>query len=143
VLHQCLLVSQPTRDTVAPDAGLIEQLARDAIAALPVAYRHAADQVALRVEEFAPEHLLDDLEVDDAFEITGLYEGTPVTEKSVMDQPWQPDTIWLFRRPILDEWADRGTVPLGKLVAHVLIHELAHHFGWSDEDIAEIDRWWE
>jgi predicted Zn-dependent protease with MMP-like domain len=66
-----------------------------------------------------------------------------LTEKSVMDQPAQPDTIWLFRRPILDEWCDRGDVGLGDLVAHVLIHELAHHFGWSDDDIAAIDPWWE
>jgi predicted Zn-dependent protease with MMP-like domain len=55
----------------------------------------------------------------------------------------QPDTIWLFRRPILDEWAARGDETLGHLVAHVLVHELAHHFGWSDDDIAAIDRWWE
>ena len=63
--------------------------------------------------------------------------------KSSADQPQQPDTIWLFRRPILDEWADRGDEMLGHLVAHVLVHELAHHFGWSDDDIAAIDRWWE
>jgi predicted Zn-dependent protease with MMP-like domain len=75
--------------------------------------------------------------------LTGLYEGTPLTEKSVMDQPLGPDVIWLFRRPILDEWLDRGNVSLGELVAHVLIHELAHHFGWSDADIAAIDPWWE
>ncbi len=60
-----------------------------------------------------------------------------------MDQPAQPDVIWLFRRPILDEWADRGDVTLADLVAHVLVHELAHHFGWSDDDIAAVDRWWE
>ena len=60
-----------------------------------------------------------------------------------MDQPHGPDTIWLFRRPILDEWADRGNVALGALVAHVYVHELAHHFGWSDADIAAIDPWWE
>jgi predicted Zn-dependent protease with MMP-like domain len=130
-------------DLLAPDAAQIEALAREAIAALPAGYREAAAAVALRVEEFAPEHLLEELEIEDAFELTGLYDGTPLTEKSVLDQPWQPDTIWLFRRPILDEWADRGSVPLGVLVAHVLVHELAHHFGWSDEDIARIDRWWE
>jgi predicted Zn-dependent protease with MMP-like domain len=136
-------VSNPDGDAVAPDAELIERLARDAIARLPGPYREAAEAVALRIEDFAPEHLLEELDIENAFELTGLYDGIPLTERSVMDQPWQPDTIWLFRRPILDEWADRGTVPLGALVAHVLIHELAHHFGWSDEEIAEIDRWWE
>ena len=84
-----------------------------------------------------------DMGVEDPFELTGLYDGIPLTEKSVSDQPDQPDTIWLFRRPILDEWADRGDVTLGALVAHVTVHELAHHFGWSDDDIATIDRWWE
>ena len=84
-----------------------------------------------------------DMGVEDPFEITGLYDGIPLTEKSVTDQPGQPDTIWLFRRPILDEWSDRGNVSLGEMVTHVLVHELAHHFGWSDDDIAQIDPWWE
>jgi len=128
---------------VAPDGVLIEQLARRAMAELPPGYRQAAEAVALRVEDFAPEYLLEELEIEDQFELTGLYDGIPLTEKSALDQPWQPDTIWLFRRPILDEWADRGTVPLGRLVAHVLIHELAHHFGWTDEEIGRIDPWWE
>lgn len=130
-------------DVTAPDAGEIEALARGAIASLPEAYRGAAAAVALRVEEWAPDAMLDELEVEDAYDLTGLYDGIPMTEKSVMDQPDRPDTIWLFRRPILDEWAGRGEVSLADLVAHVLVHELAHHFGWSDADIASIDRWWE
>lgn len=130
-------------DLMAPDAVQIEAFAREAIAGLPDGYRQAAEAVALRVEDFAPEHLLADLDIEDPFELTGLYDGIPLTEKSAMDQPWQPDTIWLFRRPILEEWIERGAVPLGRLVAHVLIHELAHHFGWSDEEIGRIDPWWE
>jgi predicted Zn-dependent protease with MMP-like domain len=129
--------------TVAPHAGEIEDMARAAIAALPEAYRAAAEAVALRVEEFAPDDMLDDLGIDDVFELTGLYDGVPLTEKSVMDQPDRPDAIWLFRRAILDEWAARGDIALYDLVAHVYIHELAHHFGWTDEQIAAIDRWWE
>jgi predicted Zn-dependent protease with MMP-like domain len=128
---------------VAPDAGEIEDMARAAIASLPEAYRAAAAAVALRVEDFAAEEMLDDLGIDDVFELTGLYDGVPLTEKSVMDQPDRPDAIWLFRRAILDEWAARGDIALYDLVAHVYIHELAHHFGWSDEEIAAIDRWWE
>ena len=130
-------------ETVAPDAGEIEDMARAAIAALPEAYRAAAAAVALRVEDFASEEMLDDLGIDDVFELTGLYDGVPLTEKSVMDQPDRPDAIWLFRRAILDEWAARGDIALYDLVAHVYIHELAHHFGWSDAEIAAIDRWWE
>ncbi len=102
-----------------------------------------ATQVVLRIEDFPSDDVLEAMDLHDAFELTGLYEGTPLTEKSVADQPTQPDLIWLFRRPILDEWAERGNVSIGELVSHVVIHELAHHFGWSDEDIARIDPWWE
>ena len=130
-------------DLVAPSAEDIERLARATLDALPEAFRPAAREVALRVEEFAPDWMLSEMEIEDPFELTGLYDGIPMTEKSVSDQPQGPDTVWLFRRPILDEWADRGDVTLGALVAHVTVHELAHHFGWSDDDIATIDRWWE
>ena len=126
-----------------PDLDVIEALARKAIEALPPAFAGPAAQVLLRIADFAPEEVLDEMEIDDPFELSGLYEGVPMTEKSVMDMMDRPDTIWLFRRPILDEWAERGAVGLGELVSHVMIHELAHHFGWSDDDIALIDRWWE
>ena len=130
-------------DLTAPDVAEIEAMARAAMAALPEAFTAHAQAVAVQVAEFAPEEVLDELQVDDAFELTGLYEGIPLTEKSFADQPAGPDIIWLFRRAILDEWASRGNVTLGDLVGHIVVHELAHHFGWSDEDIASIDRWWE
>jgi predicted Zn-dependent protease with MMP-like domain len=126
-----------------PDIADIERLARQAIADLPELYRGAASAISLRIEEFASDEILEELDLHDPFELSGLYEGTPLTEKSVMDQPQGPDVIWLFRRAILDEWIDRGEVTLGEMVAHVLVHELAHHFGWSDDEIAAIDRWWE
>ncbi|PJF09439.1 metallopeptidase family protein [Pseudorhodobacter sp. MZDSW-24AT] len=128
---------------LAPDLALIDTLAQEAIADLPAPFRAAALQVRLRVEDFAPEAILAQMDIDDPFELTGLYEGIPLTEKSSDDPPMQPDVIWLFRRPILDEWLDRGDVTLQDLVTHVLVHELAHHFGWSDDDIARIDPWWE
>ena len=127
----------------APDLDMIAALAEAAREALPEAFVPAAREVAIRVEDFADAAMLAEIDLQDPFELTGLYDGIPLTERSVMDQPDRPDTIWLFRRPILDEWADRGDVGLGRLVAHVYVHELAHHFGWSDEDIAAIDRWWE
>ncbi|MDO5706648.1 MAG: metallopeptidase family protein [Paracoccus sp. (in: a-proteobacteria)] len=130
-------------DIRAPSAAEIEEMARAAIAALPAEFAPHAAGVALRVDEFASEEMLDELEIDDPFELTGLYDGIPLTEKSVSDQPSAPDTIWLFRRPILDEWASRGDVSLGDLIGHVVTHEMAHHFGWSDDDIARIDKWWE
>lgn len=127
----------------APDAATIERLALETVAALPAPWRAAATEVALRVAEFPTDEMLEELGIEDPFELTGLYDGVPLTEKSVADQPVQPDAIWLFRRPILDEWADRGNVTLAELVSHVMVHELAHHFGWSDDDIARIDPWWE
>lgn len=87
--------------------------------------------------------MLRDLGMADRLQLTGLYEGVPLTQKSVWDQPMGPDLVWLFRQPILAEWRDRGDVALDDLIAHVTIHEFAHHFGWSDDDIAQIDRWWE
>ena len=127
----------------APSLEEIEGLAREAVLALPEAVRGLASKVVLRVVDFAPEDICKAMGIEDPFELTGLYEGRPLTERSVMDQPMGPDVIWLFRRAILDEWADRGDVTLGELVSHVMVHELAHHFGWSDEDIASIDPWWE
>jgi len=127
----------------APDIDTLHAMAEAARDALPAAFRAGAQAVALRVEDFAPDDLLDSMEIEDPFELTGLYEGIPLTEKSFADQPHGPDTIWLFRRPILDEWVARGDIALGDLVTHVYVHELAHHFGWSDADIARIDRWWE
>ena len=130
-------------DSIAPDAAFFEELAQSAVASLPDPYRTAARGVALRIEDFADPDLLEAMGLTDPFDLTGLYDGVPLTEKSFSDQPMQPDAIWLFRRPILDEWVERGDVSLAELVTHVLVHELAHHFGWSDEDIARIDPWWE
>ena len=126
----------------APDAGDIEAMALAAVETLPEAFRDHARAVVLRVEDLAPDAVLDDLGIADPYELTGLYDGMPLTQKSVADQPGQPDAIWLFRRALLDEWVARGDVALGDLVAHVMVHELAHHFGWSDADIATIDEWW-
>lgn len=136
-------MSQMQPDAIAPDADLIRQLAEAAIAGLPEPFRSAALLVALRVEDFADPEILAALEIDDPHDLTGLYDGVPLTEKSVTDQAQQPDQIFLFRRPILDEWVERGDVSLAELVAHVFIHELAHHVGWTDDDIARIDPWWE
>ena len=129
-------------EQTAPDAGEIERLALAALGALPEAFCGPAAAVVLRVEEFADDVLLDSIGLQDPFELTGLYDGVPMTQKSVADQPDRPDMIWLFRRPILDEWVARGDVPLATLVTHVVVHELAHHFGWSDDDISKIDEWW-
>jgi predicted Zn-dependent protease with MMP-like domain len=130
-------------DTRAPSLAEFERLALAAIDALPPAFRKPASDVVLLIEDWPPAHILAEMEIDDPLELTGLYEGIPLTEKSQFDQPLGPDTVWLFREPILDEWRERGDIPLDVLIAHVVVHEFAHHFGWSDADIAAIDRWWE
>jgi predicted Zn-dependent protease with MMP-like domain len=136
-------MTNPAPDTIAPSLDQIEQLAHETISTLPEPWRTPATHVVLRIEDFPPDEMLEAMDLHDPFELTGLYEGTPLPEKSVSDQPTHPDLIWLFRRPILDEWCERGTVSIQELVSHVVVHELAHHFGWSDEDIARIDPWWE
>ena len=127
----------------APSLDDFANLAQAAFDALPQPFRGLAGEALIRIEDFAEESVLAEMEIEDPFELTGLYDGIPLTEKSVMDQPAHPDVIWLFRRPILEEWIERGDVGLGDLITHVLVHELAHHFGWSDADIASVDPWWE
>lgn len=118
-------------------------LAAEAIDALPEVFAGPAREVVIQIADWPPEDILRAMGIADRRDLTGLYEGIPLTEKSSFDQPHGADMIWLFREPILAEWRDRGDVELGDLVGHVLVHELAHHFGWSDADIALIDRWWE
>lgn len=127
----------------APTLDEIAALAEAARAALPEPFARAARGIVVQVEEIAPDEMLDELGIDDPLELTGLYDGIPLTEKSLLDVAQQPDMIWLFRAAILDEWSARGDVALDALVTHVFVHELAHHLGWSDDDIATIDRWWE
>jgi predicted Zn-dependent protease with MMP-like domain len=125
----------------APSLDDFEDMAAAAYAELPALFRDRCAGLLVRVADFAEEDTLDELGIEDAFELTGLYEGVSLTDKSVSDVVQMPDCVWLFRRPILDEWAERGDVALHALVRHVLVHEIAHHFGMSDEEIATIDDW--
>lgn len=133
--------ADPADALFAPSLADIHALAQAALARLPAGVRAACAGLAIRVDDFADEHTLADLGIEDPFELTGLYDGIALTERSVFDQPVQPDAVWLFRRPILEEWIERGDVALGRLVTHVLVHEIAHHLGWSDDDIRAIDDW--
>ncbi|WP_112323943.1 metallopeptidase family protein [Oceanibium sediminis] len=126
-----------------PTLADIETLADQARDSLPEGFLAPAREVVIRVADWPEDELLDEMGIADPFDLTGLYEGVPLTEKSLSDMPGQPDVIWLFRRPLLEEWIEREEVTLAELVTHVLIHEFAHHFGWSDADIAAIDQWWE
>ena len=117
----------------------IETLARTALARLPAQFREHLGDVVLLVEEFADDALLAEMEIEDPFELTGVYEGVPLHEKSIGDSGRLPDRIRLFRQPILDEWIARGDETLEHLVAHVLVHEVGHHFGLSDEAMHALE----
>jgi len=122
----------------APDADAIEAMARAAVLRLPEPFRQHLGAVVLRVEEFADDATLAELGLDDPFLLSGLYRGRPIGLKSVEDWGTLPDMIFLYRRAILDEWMERdGT--LEALVAHVLIHEVGHHFGLSDADMHALE----
>lgn len=125
--------------TFAPDADRIEALARAAIARLPAAFRSHLHGIVLQVEELAEDEVLAALGIADPFELTGLYSGRPVGQKSVSDWGTPPDIIHLYRRALLDEWIETG-VALEALVAHVLIHEVGHHFGLSDADMHALEQ---
>jgi predicted Zn-dependent protease with MMP-like domain len=125
---------QPPR--LAPDAGEIETLALEALSRLPEPFNaHLAD-VVLLVEEFAAADILKEMEIDDPFGLTGLYSGRPVGQEAQTGD--LPPTIHLFRRPLLDEWVETG-VALDALIAHVVVHEVGHHFGLSDLDMHVLE----
>ena len=126
------------RFDTSPSAQDIEGIARRALDALPTPFSASLGDLVLKVEDFADEATLREMGIEDPFELTGLYEGTPLTERSVEQSGTLPDLVRLFRRPILDEWAD-GDDSLEHLVAHVVIHEIGHHFGLSDEDMHALE----
>ena len=115
-----------------PSADEMEAIARRALDSLPEPFADHLRDVVLLIEDFADDETLSAMGIEEAFDLTGIYEGIPITERSVDHSGTLPDRIRLFRRPILDEWAD-GDDTLEHLVAHVLIHEVGHHFGLSDE----------
>jgi predicted Zn-dependent protease with MMP-like domain len=122
----------------APTAEEIEEIARAALKALPAPFSESLGDLVLLVEDFAGEDTLKTMGIDDPFELSGIYEGVPLTEQSVSQSGMLPETVRLFRRPILDEWAE-GTDTLEHLIAHVLVHEIGHHFGLSDDDMHELE----
>ena len=121
-----------------PSADEIEAIARQALNALPEPFARSLGDIVLLIEDFADEETLDAMGIEDPFDLTGIYEGVPLTERSVEQSGTLPERVRLFRRPILDEWA-AGNDTLEHLVAHVLIHEVGHHFGLSDEDMHALE----
>ena len=116
----------------------IESIARQVLDGLPEPFAQSLGDVVLLIEDFADEATLRSMGIEDPFDLSGLYEGVPLTERSVSESGTLPETIRLFRRPILDEWAD-GVDTLEDLVAHVMVHEIGHHFGLSDEAMHALE----
>lgn len=121
-----------------PSADDIAEMAERALAAIPAPLADHVRGVGISVEEMADDETLDELGIESAWELTGLYHGIPLTERSVTDVAPQPDLIFLYRQAILVEWIETGE-DLFRLVRNVLVHEIAHRFGFSDADIAALE----
>ncbi|HTU09543.1 MAG TPA: metallopeptidase family protein [Allosphingosinicella sp.] len=124
--------------TYAPDGAALETLAEAAIARLPEVFRRHLTNVVLRIDEFADEEVLRQLDIEDPFELSGLYSGRPVSEETAWASGELPPMVHLYRRPLLDEWVETG-VALEDLITHVIVHEIGHHFGFSDADMHRIE----
>ena len=129
---------QATISGEAPDADAIEAIARATIAKLPQQFAEHLGDIVFAVEEYADDETLAALGIEHPLDLSGLYHGRPLGEKSSMDVAPMPDRIVLYRRAILEEWIETG-VRLDDLVAHVTIHEIGHHFGLSDDDMHALE----
>lgn len=127
-------------DRYAPTLDDIEAMASKALAELPEPFKSLAADVTCSVAEFAEDDILEHFGMESPFELMGLFTGIGLTEDGATPQTGQmPNTVFLYRRAILDYWAENDDNTLGEVVTHVLIHELGHHFGFSDEDMEEIE----
>ncbi|MEQ1695396.1 MAG: metallopeptidase family protein [Hyphomicrobiaceae bacterium] len=126
------------RDAMAPDLAVFQSLAGAAWERLPGQFRQMCGDLVIRVVDFADDDVLDELDIESPFELLGLYQGVSLNQQSTGDPPREPDMVFLYRRAILDEWTN-GEDSLGEIITHVLIHEIGHHFGYSDADMEAIE----
>jgi predicted Zn-dependent protease with MMP-like domain len=122
----------------APSLAEFEAIADAAFARLPRRFRNLCKEVVIRVEDFPTDEVLDAMHIESPFDLLGLYHGVDLSRQSVMDPAAMPEMVFLYRRPILDYWAEHEDT-LGQIVTHVLVHEIGHHFGLSDADMAHIE----
>ncbi len=121
-----------------PTLADLEAVAREAFAGIPGEMRRYLDGVVIRVDDFPDDETMEEMECETPFDLLGLYRGVDLSRKSVLDTPQDLDMIYLYRRPILDYWCEVGE-DLTHVVRHVLIHEIGHHFGLSDDDMERIE----
>ncbi len=125
---------------VAPSLADFERLAEAAYAGLPATFRALCEGLVIRIEDFADDEVLDHLGAESEFDVLGLFRGRGLAQGEAFSHSGQlPNMVWLYRRPILDYWAEHDET-LGAIVTHVLVHEIGHHFGLSDEDMMRIER---
>jgi predicted Zn-dependent protease with MMP-like domain len=123
----------------APTLADFERLAESAWATLPDAFKALTGEVILKIDDFPTEDVLEELEADTPFDLLGLFQGVGLAQdQAIAETGRMPNMVWLYRRPILDYWAEHDET-LGHLIAHVLIHEIGHHFGLSDADMEAIE----
>jgi predicted Zn-dependent protease with MMP-like domain len=125
---------------VAPTSEEIDTLAEAAFAQLPATFRRLCEGLVIQVVDFPDEETLDEMGAQSEFDLLGLFRGRGLAQRGAADETGAlPNMIWLYRRPLLDFWCD-GEESLGAIVTHVLVHEIGHHFGLSDDDIEAIER---
>jgi predicted Zn-dependent protease with MMP-like domain len=128
----------PWKDASAPSLADVETLAAEAYARLPEHFRKLCEGLVIRVEDFPTEEVLGTMGLESEFDLLGLFQGVGLPFQSQTMPQVMPNMIWLYRRPILDYWAEHEDT-LGEIVTHVLVHEIGHHFGLSDDDIDAIE----
>ncbi len=122
-----------------PDLADMDAMARAALDVIPDSLRRFAKDVVIRVEDFPSDEICKEMKLETPFDLLGLYDGVALDEKDIGTSDTQPDMVFLYRRPILDYWAETGE-DLNRIVRHVLIHEIGHHFGFSDADMERLER---
>jgi predicted Zn-dependent protease with MMP-like domain len=126
------------RSLKAPSLAEMEAMAHEIFGRLPKTFRNLCEGVVIRVDDFPTEEVLDEMEAESEFDLLGLFVGIGLPHQSHDDIARLPNMVWLYRRPILDYWAEHDEA-LGDIVRHVLIHEIGHHFGLSDDDMEAIE----
>src|SRR3981189_477975 len=124
--------------TKAPSLAEMEAMAVEVFERLPKAFRELCEGVIIRVDDFPTDEVLDEMKAESEFDLLGLFQGIGLPFRSNDDIARLPNMVWLYRRPILDYWAEHEET-LAQIVPHVLIHEIGHHFGLSDADMEAIE----
>jgi predicted Zn-dependent protease with MMP-like domain len=123
----------------APSLADLEDLAARAFAALPSEFKALCEGLVIRIEDFPDDETLDEMQAESEFDLLGLFRGRGLPQRGDYQTGEFPNMVWLYRRPILDYWCEHEET-LGAIVTHVLVHEIGHHFGFSDEDMEGIER---